>query len=37
MDTAMHDMGNLGHTLQVDLPRDWCEPSPVPKRVEGGC
>ena len=23
MDTAMHDMGCLGHTLQVDLPRDW--------------
>ena len=23
MDTAMHDMGSLGHTLQIDLPRDW--------------
>ena len=22
MDTAMHDMGRLGHTLQIDLPRD---------------
>ena len=22
MDTAMHDMGSLGHTLQIDLPRD---------------
>ena len=21
MDTAMHDMGSLGHT--IDLPRDW--------------
>ena len=23
MDTAMHDIGSLGHTLQIDLPRDW--------------
>ena len=23
MDTAMHEMGSLGHTLQIDLPRDW--------------
>ena len=23
MDTAMHDMGSLSHTLQIDLPRDW--------------
>ena len=23
MDTAMHDVGSLGHTLQIDLPRDW--------------
>ena len=23
MDTAMHDMGSLGHTLQIYLPRDW--------------
>ena len=23
MDIAMHDMGCLGHTLQIDLPRDW--------------
>ena len=23
MDTAMHDMGSLGRTLQIDLPRDW--------------
>ena len=23
MDTAMHDMGNLGRTLLIDLPRDW--------------
>ena len=23
MDTAMHDMGSLGHTLQIDRPRDW--------------
>ena len=24
MDTAMHDMGCLlGHTLQIDLPREW--------------
>ena len=23
MDTAMHDMGGLGCTLQIDLPRDW--------------
>ena len=22
MDTAMHDAGSLGHTLQTDLPRD---------------
>ena len=22
MDTGMHDMGNLGRTLQIDLPRD---------------
>ena len=21
----MHDMGSLGHTLQVDLPRDWAK------------
>ena len=23
MGIAMHDMGSLGHTLQVDHPRDW--------------
>ena len=23
MDTAVHDMGSLGHTLQMDVPRDW--------------
>ena len=23
MDTAMHDIGSLGHMLQIDLPRDW--------------
>ena len=23
MDTAMHDMGSLGRTLQIDPPRDW--------------
>ena len=23
MDSAMHDMGCLGHTPQIDLPRDW--------------
>ena len=23
MDTAMHDMGSLGRTLQIDFPRDW--------------
>ena len=23
MDTAMHGMGSLGHTLHIDLPRDW--------------
>ena len=23
MDTAMHDMGSLSHTLQMGLPRDW--------------
>ena len=23
MDTAMHDMGILGHMLLIDLPRDW--------------
>ena len=23
MDTAMHDMGSQGRTLQIDLPRDW--------------
>ena len=23
MDTAMHDMGSLGRTLQIDLSRDW--------------
>ena len=22
MDTAMHDIGSLGHTLQIDPPRD---------------
>ena len=22
MDTVMHDMGSLGHMLQIDLPRD---------------
>ena len=34
----MHNMGCLGHTLQIDLPRDWANPaaSPVPGRVEGG-
>ena len=32
MDTAMHDMGSLGHMLQIDLG----EPSTVPGRVEGG-
>ena len=25
MDTAMHDMGSLGRTLQIDLPRDWAK------------
>ena len=25
MDTAMHDMGSLGHMLQIDLPRDWAK------------
>ena len=23
MATTMHDMGSLGHTLQIDLSRDW--------------
>ena len=23
MDTTMHDMGSLGRTLHIDLPRDW--------------
>ena len=23
IDAAMHDMGSQGHTLQIDLPRDW--------------
>ena len=23
MDTSMHDMGSLGHKLQIDLSRDW--------------
>ena len=23
MDTAMHDMGSQGRTLQIDLPREW--------------
>ena len=23
LDTAMHDMGSLRHTLQIDLLRDW--------------
>ena len=23
MNATMHDMGSLGHTLQIDLPRDW--------------
>ena len=23
MDTAMHDLGCLGHTLQIDLPAGW--------------
>ena len=23
MDTAMHDMGSLGRTLHIGLPRDW--------------
>ena len=23
MDTAMHGIGSIGHTLQIDLPRDW--------------
>ena len=32
MDTAMHDMGSLGRTLQIDLPRNWTAPG----RVEGG-
>ena len=26
MDTAMHDMGRLGHTLQIDLSRVWVNP-----------
>ena len=25
MDTTMNGMGGLGHTLQVDLPRDWAD------------
>ena len=33
----MHNMGCLGHTLQIDLPRDGLgEPSPVTGCVEGG-
>ena len=32
MDTAMHDMGSLGHTLRIDLPQDWAALG----RVEGG-
>ena len=31
----MHDMGSLGHTLQIDLPMRLGEPRPVPGRVEG--
>ena len=23
MDTTRHDMGRLGHTLQIDVPREW--------------
>ena len=23
LDTTMHDMGSLSHTLQIYLPRDW--------------
>ena len=23
MDTVMHEMGSLGRTLHLDLPRDW--------------
>ena len=39
MDTAMHDMGSLGHTLEMDLPRDWASPALAlyrDVRVEGG-
>ena len=28
MGTAMHDMGSLGHTPQMDLPRDWANLAP---------
>ena len=28
-------MGSLGHTLQIDLPRDWVDLA-LPGRVEGG-
>ena len=38
MDTAMHDMGSLRHTLQLDARPSTRlgEPSPVPGCVEGG-
>ena len=35
MDTAMHNMGSLGHTLQIDLPRDWANLA-LYRDVEGG-
>ena len=27
VDTTMHDVGSLGHTLQIGLLRDWVDPS----------
>ena len=35
MGATMHVLGSQGHTLQVDLPREWAK-LPEPGCVEGG-
>ena len=37
MDTTMHDMGSLGRTLQIDLPRDWANLRDVWRGVVNRC
>ena len=34
---AMHDIGSLGHTQKVDLPRDWVNLALYRDVCVGGC